>query len=79
MLRNYFSKDSSRVKEKNEHHYTESIITITEYCYDNISEEQCHEYYQPFNCFPNANGFGTECINIEIFYEQGSCENYDGN
>jgi len=69
-----------RVEEKLVHYYMEPIINITDSCYDNISEEQCHEYYQPENCFTDELAFpGTQCTSAEIFYEQGSCENYDGN
>ena len=53
---------------------------INNYCYDNISEEQCNGYFQSEICVPDGSPFGTsDCTSAEIFYEQGSCENYDGN
>jgi len=52
-------------------------------CYDNISQEECSNYFSEQNCY-NYNDGNTHCdINrcssTAIYYEQGSCENYDGN
>ena len=47
-------------------------------CIENLTQEECNSYFQEYSCVDDHN-CGSICNGKTADFEQGSCENYDGN